>query len=189
MVTRPEQPRARRLPHPARRVSGLAPLLAILLLVVTACSSSPSGEEGAAVVRDLRQDVLAATEQVTGHAAEQGLEVREATGAYSICGMEPSFGVEYRALLTLAVAEADAAQAVRTLVDSLVGDDWEPSGGEQQGADPYANLERGQVRVSVEISRAVPGSLDVGVTRPCADLDRDLVDSVDTGRETLRPGP
>lgn len=185
MVTRPEQRRARILTHPARRVSGTSSLLAILLLVVTACASSPSGDDGRAVVRDLRRDVVSAAEQVTRHATELGLRVREATGSYSICGMEPAFGVEYRALLNLALGGAQAAEAVRAVVDALVSDDWVLSGGEREGADPYANLESGGVRVSVEISRAVPGSLDIGVTRPCTDVDRDVVDSVETGEESL----
>lgn len=142
-------------------------------LLLVGCGA-PGPEESETIADDMRVEVHETVRTVVEGLRERGIEVTEATGSYSACGLKTP-EVEYGAGLTTTPESgslADQAAAATEVIESLglpMDDD---------GPENYVSTDpaEGALRVSAQETPVEPGVLAIEVVRDCEELDAGVVD-------------
>lgn len=149
---------------------------AVLGVVLLAGCGAPGPEESAAIADDMRTEVHDTVRTVVAGLRERGVEVTEATGSYSSCGLKTP-EVDYGAGLTTTRESgslADQLSAATEVIEGLglpMDDD---------GPEVYVSTDpaEGDLRVSAQETPAESGVLVVELVRDCEELDADVVDEL-----------
>lgn len=154
------------------------------IVALAGCGDEPSKEQSVASKDEVRQAVHVSVKDVAAQATAAGLTVREASGAFDTCGVEPVIQMKYDAFVNADPGDLSGPDAVTAVSAALAASGWtETKSG--TGPEPWANLEKDGVDASVRLSKAEPGTLDIGVAHPCVDADREVIDALDKTREQI----
>lgn len=120
----------------------------VSLLALGGCASDPGSEESSPSLRSVRAEVVDAIKEVGAKLQQDGARVAQATGEYRSCGSSPTASLEYRGGGKLVGGAGSLAQRVREATTVLESAGWQRTGA-GESPFPYANLEKGAVRVKL----------------------------------------
>lgn len=152
---------------------GAAAVVAGVLLL--AGCGAPDPEESSAVADDMREQVHETVRTLVEGLEAGGIEVTEATGGFSACGLKTP-ELEYGAGMGTTADSGSIPEQVEIAREVIEGlglpmDDTDTPN--YVSTDPI----EGDLRVSAQPTPVEPGILVVEVVRDCVELDRDVVDS------------